>query len=196
MDRMDPPRSTAHQALPMHLIEAACARDPKAWEEMVERLGKNLAKRLQLPPELSRRFDDEDVLQVAFLRAWERIDSFEYRGEGSFIAWIQQILLNVMRDDIRHHARGIRDASSEEPRQLHRMSPEQPAPDQRAALQEESSRLVAAIEALPILEQRLIRLRLWDGRSWREIAARTGRSRRTLRRSMDEVMRQLANAVA
>ena len=109
---------------------------------------------------------------------------------------IQQILLNVMRDDIRHHARGIRDTSSEEPRQLHRMSPEQPAPDQKVALQEESSRLVAAIEALPILEQRLIRLRLWDGRSWREIAARTGRSRRTLRRSMDEVMRQLANAVA
>ena len=53
-----------------------------------------------------------------------------------------------------------------------------------------------AIEALPVLEQRLIRLRLRDGRSWREIAARTGHSQRTLRRALDDAMRHLANAVA
>ena len=193
---MGSPRTKNHQALPAPLIEAACGRDPEAWDEVVERLSKILVKRLQLPPELARRFDDEDVLQVAFLRAWERIESFEYRGEGSFIAWIQQILFNVLRDDIRHHARGIRDTSREEPRQLHRMAPEQPEPDQKVELEEESMRLVAAMEALPTLEQRLIRLRLRDGRSWREIATRTGRSRRTLRRSLDEAMRRLANAVA
>ena len=193
---MGSPRTKNHQALPAPLIEAACGRDPEAWDEVVERLSRILVKRLQLPPELARRFDDEDVLQVAFLRAWERIESFEYRGEGSFIAWIQQILFNVLRDDIRHHARGIRDTSREEPRQLHRMAPEQPEPDQKVELEEESMRLVAAMEALPTLEQRLIRLRLRDGRSWREIATRTGRSRRTLRRSLDEAMRRLANAVA
>ncbi len=185
-----------YQALPERLIAAACERDPDAWEEMVERISMTLVKRLQLPPELARRFDDEDVLQVAFLRAWERIDSFEYRGEGSFIAWIQRILLNVLRDDIRHHTRGIRDTSREETNQLHRIAPEQPEPDQKAALEEESLLLVAAIDELPILEQRLIRLRLRDGRSWREIADRTGRSRRTLRRSLDEAMKRLANAVA
>jgi len=193
---MGSPRTRNHQALPAPLIEAACERDPHAWEEMVERLSRTLVNRLKLPPELARRFDDEDVLQVTFLRAWERIESFEYRGEGSFIAWIQQILLNVLRDDIRHHARGIRDTSCEEPRQLHRMAPEQPDPGQKVALEEENLRLVEAIEALPILEQRLIRLRLRDGRSWREIAARTGRSQRTLRRSLEEAMRRVANAVA
>lgn len=193
---MASPRKKNNQALPERLIAAACARDPDAWEEMVERISMTLVKRLQLPPELAHRFDHEDVLQVAFLRAWERIDSFEYRGEGSFIAWIQRIVLNVLRDDIRHHARGIRDTSREETNQLHRIAPEQPEPDQKAALEEESLLLVAAIEELPILEQRLIRLRLRDGRSWREIADRTGHSRRTLRRSLDEAMRHLANAVA
>jgi len=188
--------SCQYHALPQELIEAACKRDPEAWEEMVDRLTLILTRKLQLPNELARRLDDEDILQVAFLRAWERIESFEYRGEGSFVAWIQQILLNVLRDDIRHHARGIRDAAREERRQLTRIAPECPDPDQQAAIDEESLRLIAAIEALPILEQRLIRLRLRDGRTWREIAARTGRSRRTLRRALDDAMRHLANAVA
>jgi RNA polymerase sigma-70 factor (ECF subfamily) len=193
---MDSGRNHTLHALPQELIEAACQRDPEAWEEMVEQLSLILVRRLRLPIELARRLDDEDILQVAFLRAWERIESFEYRGEGSFIAWIQQILLNVLRDDIRHHGRGIRDTACEERRQLAQITPERPNPDQQAALQEESLRLVAAIEALPVLEQRLIRLRLRDGRSWREIAARTGHSQRTLRRALDDAMRNLAIAVA
>ena len=193
---MDSLRKEGGRALPEQLVAAACERDPDAWQELVERVSLRLAARLRLPPELARRFDDEDVLQATLLRAWERIDSFEYRGEGSFIAWMQQILLNVLRDDIRHHGRAIRDASREEPRQLHRLAPEQPEPSQRAAQEEESLLLDAAIGELPVLEQRLVRLRLRDGHSWREIADRTGRSRRTLRRALDEAMRRLADAVA
>ena len=193
---MDSLKREGARALPEQLIAAACERDPDAWQELVERISLRLAARLRLPPELARRFDDEDVLQATLLRAWERIESFEYRGEGSFIAWMQQILLNVLRDDIRHHGRAIRDASREEPRQLHRLAPEQPEPSQRAAQEEESLLLDAAIGELPVLEQRLVRLRLRDGHSWREIADRTGRSRRTLRRALDEAMRRLADAVA
>ena len=193
---MDSPRKEGARALPEQLVAAACERDPDAWQELVERVSLRLAARLRLPPELARRLDDEDVLQATLLRAWERIDSFEYRGEGSFIAWIQQILLNVLRDDIRHHGRAIRDASREEPRQLHRLAPEQPEPSQRAVQEEESLLLDAAIGELPVLEQRLVRLRLREGHSWREIADRTGRSRRALRRALDEAMRRLADAVA
>ncbi|MCH2105564.1 MAG: sigma-70 family RNA polymerase sigma factor [Planctomycetes bacterium] len=193
---MDSLKREGARALPEQLVAAACERDPDAWQELVERVSLRLAARLRLPSELARRFDDEDVLQATLLRAWERIESFEYRGEGSFIAWMQQILLNVLRDDIRHHGRAIRDASREEPRQLHRLAPEQPEPSQRAAQEEESLLLDAAIGELPVLEQRLVRLRLRDGHSWREIADRTGRSRRALRRTLDEAMRRLADAVA
>jgi len=193
---MDSAKREGARALPRQLITAACERDPDAWQELVERVSLRLAARLRLPPELARRLDDEDVLQAALLRAWERIDNFEYRGEGSFFAWMQQILLNVLRDDIRHHGRAVRDASREEPRQLHRLAPEQPEPGQRAAQEEESLLLGAAIEELPVLEQRLVRLRLREGHSWREIADRTGRSRRSLRRALDGAMRRLADAVA
>lgn len=190
------PRTKSPRALPERLISAACERDPDAWHELVERVSQDLVARLRLPPELARRLDDEDVLQAALLRAWERIDHFEYRGAGSFIAWLQQILLNVLRDDIRHHARAVRDTSREEAKQLHQLSPEQPEPDQRAAQAEQSSLLEAAMARLSVLDRRLVRLRLSEGHSWREIADRTGRSRRSLRRALDDVVRRLAAAVA
>ena len=79
---MEPGRTRTLHVLPQELIEAACQRDPEAWEEMVEELSSTLVRRLHLPEELACRLDGEDILQVAFLRAWERIDSFEYRGDA------------------------------------------------------------------------------------------------------------------
>lgn len=189
------PRSSL-RALPEDLIMAACQRDPEAWRELVAQLSLRMTSALQLPPPLLRRLDREDILQVAFLHAWERIDSFEYRGEGSFIAWMRQIISNVIRDDIRHHACGIRDTSREERRKLSALYRERLDPDQQAALDEERAQLSSAIAGLPLLERRLINMRLHDGQSWREIAARTGRSPRALRRTLDGVIRRLTDSVA
>ena len=183
-------------ALPEGLIKAACQRDPEAWSEVVAQLSLRMTNKVQLPGSLARRLDHEDVLQVAFLHAWERIDSFEYRGEGSFVAWMRQIISNVLRDDIRHHACGIRDTSREECRQLSRLTRERLDPDQLAALEEEREQLVLDIEGLPPLERRLIKMRLQDGESWRKIAVRTGRSPRTLRRVYDRAIKRLSGSVA
>ena len=193
---MRSPRVHTPHSLPQELIEAACRRDPEAWEQIVDQLSLILLRKLKLPDELTRRLDDEDILQVALLRAWERIEKFEYRGEGSFVAWVHSIIQNTLRDDIRHHACRMRDTAREERTQLKRLIPERPAPDQQAAQREESNRLAAAISALPALQRRLVQLRLRDGHSWREIVERMGRSPRTLRASLDEALLQLACAVA
>lgn len=193
---MPPEPARTIQSLPPELVEAACRRDPAAWEEVVELLSHILLKKLRLPEGLLGRLDEEDIFQVAILRAWERIDRFEYRGEGSFVAWVHSIIQNTLRDDIRHHACRMRDTAREERTQLKRLIPERPAPDQQAAQREESNRLAAAISALPALQRRLVQLRLRDGHSWREIVERMGRSPRTLRASLDEALHQLACAVA
>jgi RNA polymerase sigma-70 factor (ECF subfamily) len=193
---MTPVPPSSLRALPEDLIMAACQRDPEAWRELIAQLNLKMTSAFQLPGPLLRRLDREDVLQVAFLQAWERIDSFEYRGEGSFIAWMRQIISNVLRDDIRHHACGIRDASREERRKLSAISRDRSDPEQQVALEEEQAQLSSAIEELPPLERRLINMRLYDGQSWREIAARTGQSPRTLRRTLDGVIRRLNGSVA
>ena len=193
---MVPASNSSLLALPEDLITAARQRDPDAWAELVAQLSLRMTAALQLPEPLARRLDREDVLQVAFLHAWERIDSFEYRGEGSFVAWMRQIISNVLRDDIRHHACGIRDASREERRKLSSLPKEHLDPDQQAAQREERAQLSSAIENLPALERRLINMRLNDGHSWREIAARTGRSPRALRRRLNGAIKRLSGSVA
>jgi RNA polymerase sigma-70 factor (ECF subfamily) len=44
----------------------------------------------------------EDVVQEAFLAAFEKIPSFEYRGSGSLQAWIKRIAVNRCYNRWRH----------------------------------------------------------------------------------------------
>jgi RNA polymerase sigma-70 factor (ECF subfamily) len=46
--------------------------------------------------------DTDDLVQDTLLRALQRIGSFEYRGEGAFLAYLRQILMNRVRDELRH----------------------------------------------------------------------------------------------
>ena len=45
--------------------------------------------------------DTDDLVQDTLLSALRRIDSFEHRGEGAFLAYLRQALLNSIRDDLR-----------------------------------------------------------------------------------------------
>jgi RNA polymerase sigma-70 factor (ECF subfamily) len=49
--------------------------------------------------------DTDDLVQVALLRAFHRVDGFEARREGSFLAYLRTILLNAVRDELRRSAR-------------------------------------------------------------------------------------------
>src|SRR4030095_12080991 len=49
--------------------------------------------------------DTEDVVQVTVSRALARLEHFEHRGEGAFLGYLRQILLNVIRDEHRRAAR-------------------------------------------------------------------------------------------
>jgi RNA polymerase sigma-70 factor (ECF subfamily) len=45
--------------------------------------------------------DTDDLVQETLLRVVTRIESFESRGEGAFLAYLRQSLLNRIRDEIR-----------------------------------------------------------------------------------------------
>ncbi len=52
---------------------------------------------------LGRPADAEDAAQTAFIKAYERLDSF--RGEASFATWLHRIAANVCLDLLRKSAR-------------------------------------------------------------------------------------------
>ncbi len=45
-----------------------------------------------------------DLVQITLMRALGRLDAFEPRGEGAFLGYLRQILLNAIRDEIRRAA--------------------------------------------------------------------------------------------
>jgi RNA polymerase sigma-70 factor (ECF subfamily) len=58
----------------------------------------------RLPQSARDLRDTDDLVQDTLLSALRRIDRFEHRGEGAFLAYLRQILLNAIRDGIRRAA--------------------------------------------------------------------------------------------
>lgn len=49
--------------------------------------------------------DTEDLVQSTLIRALSHLDTFENRGEGAFLAYLRQVLLNQIRDEARRGKR-------------------------------------------------------------------------------------------
>ena len=54
-----------------------------------------------MPRGVRGRLDTDDLVQNAVMRAFERLDAFERRGHGSFLANLRTIVLNQIRDEAR-----------------------------------------------------------------------------------------------
>jgi RNA polymerase sigma-70 factor (ECF subfamily) len=145
--------------------------DTDAFEALVGRY-------LQRAHAIARRLmrdsvDAEDLIQDAFLRALERIGTFDPRR--AFGPWFFRLLVNIGLDT--HRQRSVRQT---EPEDVDAPSTA-PNPLQRLEREEVRHRFEAALEALPP-RQRLI---IWaydvDGMSTAEIAESIGVSQVTVR---------------
>lgn len=81
------------------LVNDARAGDGRAFEELIKRHWSTCLKRATLM--LRNRSDAEDEVQNAFWKALQRLDQF--RGEGSFAAWLNRIVENQCLMRIREH---------------------------------------------------------------------------------------------
>lgn len=86
------------------LVAKAKAGSQAAWERIYAQYRKMLIAQVQArsPGFARRRFDAEDILQIAFKNAWEGIRDFEYRGEGSFRRWLATLIVNAFQNELRH----------------------------------------------------------------------------------------------
>src|SRR5215467_13140347 len=72
------------------LVAAARNGDDEAFGELTQRYRNSCLKRAMLM--IRNRSDAEDEVQNAFWKAFQRLDQF--RGEGSFAAWLGRIVEN------------------------------------------------------------------------------------------------------
>lgn len=82
------------------------AGDPVARDALFARYLPVLRRwaRHRLPQSARDLRDTDDLVQDTLLKALKRLDAFEYRGEGAFIAYLRQGMLNAIRDDLRSAA--------------------------------------------------------------------------------------------
>lgn len=166
------------------LVGRARGGEREAFAELVRRHELNI-RRLAAGM-LSDPTEAEDAAQEAFVKAWERLDSF--RGDAAFSTWLHRIAVNQCRDMLRRRARrpwlsweGLHEKLGREPDHL------APPPVQASRRPEAGDELRQLLRALPEDARTVLLLRELNGLSYVEIAA-------TLHVSVDAVKARLKRA--
>jgi RNA polymerase sigma-70 factor (ECF subfamily) len=150
----------------------------------------------RLPAALRGKVGESDVIQEAWLAAYLALPGFQDRGDRSFVKWLQTILDNKVRDEVRRHARvGKRDARREE-----RLATDaavadtgQLSPSVLARSNERSAALSAAIADLPSDYAEILRWVHQEGLTLTQAGERMGRSADAARKLYGRAMVQLGD---
>jgi RNA polymerase sigma-70 factor (ECF subfamily) len=124
----------------------------------------------RLPTRARGLADTEDLVQVTLIRALNRLEEFEPRREGAFLAYLRQALLNALRDEIRRSAR--RPGGEE---------PDESIPDPRPSGLEEAlgretlERYEAALTTLTEEQREAVILRIEFGYTHEQVAESLGK---------------------
>lgn len=171
------------------LLAKAVAGDGDALETLLlrhcDRLAADIARRI--PDDLRSTLSAEDVVQEAFIVAFERIGAFEPQGAAAFHGWLARIAENRLLDAIkalRSEKRGggwgrLSDADDDTGSIvpiLEMLVTHSRTPSSSAAVHEAVSAVTAAVETLDPDYRDVLRLRYIEARPFAECAARLGRS--------------------
>ncbi len=138
----------------------------------------------------------EDATQEAFIRAWQRIETF--RG-GSFRSWLFTIAANQARDELRR--RGRRPAQSldqarDDPDRADLDPPgDEPSPEGEAERKEMRAALEAALMTLPDDWRQVVVLSDIHGLDYREVAEATGLQLGTVKSRLSRARARLREVI-
>ena len=158
-----------------------------------------LSVRKRLPNHVRLTYDSEDILQSAFLRAWGKVQGFQYRGEGSFRRWLGRIVANNALEKVRRTSaeRGNLPVDPIRSGQLDWVADRSTKPPSEVmSSAEEEARLLYCLERLPDELRNIIVLREFESKGWDEIATIMGRANSTVRIKYRSGWLQLSRCMA
>ena len=152
------------------LLARVRENEPQARDRLVRRYLPILRRwaRGRVPTPARDLVDTDDLVQVTLLRALDRVDSFEPRREGAFLAYLLQILRNQIRDQGR---RAGRRPQTEEAGEA--IVEPGASPLEQAIAGELLERYEAAIAQLPERQREAVVLRIELGFTYEQIAEAT-----------------------
>lgn len=169
------------------LVARVRAGDVDAYDTLVRRYTERalaVARRL-----LGNPIDAEDLVQDAFLRALDRISTFD-PDRQRFAPWFFRLLINTGLN-----ARRARAVRATEPEPLDARSHDA-TPDELLERREIRDRFAAAVAKLPPRQQTIVTLYEVDGLSAAEIAQSLDIAPETVRWHLHEARRALRAALA
>lgn len=119
----------------------------------------------RLPHHARDLADTADLVQMTLLRAFRNLARFQSQGEGAFLGYLRQILLNAIRDERRRTAR----RPAHEPL-MESLRHDIPSALEAAIGREQMARYEAGLEALEARQRQAVVLRLEFGFSHGQIA--------------------------
>jgi RNA polymerase sigma-70 factor (ECF subfamily) len=165
----------------------------------------SLVARSLIGPSLRARLAPSDLVQETLLEAHRDIARFEGVEESDLLAWLRQILVRNLTDQVRRHQAMGRDLRREQslddllersdrPLQSALASPAI-SPSEHASRREQEVLLADALARLPDQYREVILLRNMDRLPFEEVAARMGRSSGAVRmlwvRALERLNREL-----
>lgn len=180
-------------ATTLDLLTQARAGEQRAVDCLIERYVPELTRWAsgRLPGWARHSVDTDDLVQESLIQVFQRLDAFEYRGEGALLAYLRQTVLNRIRNQIRWADRRPR---AEE---LDAALPESGISPLEAAIGAESvERYEAALERLSPAEREALVGRLELGLTYPELARALSKpsadaARMTVARAMVKLGREM-----
>jgi len=155
----------------MALVHAAKGGDVQAFEELVRRYDRNVFRIAQHITH--NREDAEDVVQDAFLKAYENLNQFQ--GQSKFYTWLVRIAVNEALMKLRRLKPGRtvsldEDVKTEEDSLPREVADWSPNPEQQYNQAELKDILTRTIQGLPMSFRTVFVLRDVEGLSTEETA--------------------------
>jgi len=180
------------------LAERARGGDVEAFGELFRKTHRrlyNFVRQMALDPD-----EAEDLTQETYVRAWKGIKSL--RSDATFLVWLHQIALNVVRDSRKRAVLSAvsLDSASEDEESLD--TPDWSQEPERIALSEATREAVRrAIRSLPDIHRSVVTMHHLEGMEVSEIAealgiapgtvlSRLARAREALRRKLSTLVEQ------
>lgn len=172
------------------LIEAA-GRDPHAFRMLYRQYHRRVFAYVAY--RVGRAEDAEDITADVFVRVVGGLRRFQWRGEGSFSAWLFRIAYNEIQ---RHHGRSRGKPAHIPLDELPELHGSQLTPDQEVQRKEQFEQLRRAIAALTPRRQEIITLKFFAELRNKEIAVVLNLDERTvaahLHRALNDLERYLS----
>jgi RNA polymerase sigma-70 factor (ECF subfamily) len=167
------------------LVEDMRRGDESALESLYDA---TVGKLYALASAILRHADDaEEVVCATYAQAWEGAANYDVR-RGNVLGWLLMICRSRALDLLRKRRARL---ETQDPGAIDRAAAELDQPDDLLSLMQQSSRVRAALAALPVERRQLVSLAFLRDLSHGEIATRTGIPLGTVKSHLRRALLQL-----